>query len=198
MEEKFERVEKHLYRRQYQTAGGEWTTLYYARFKDWKGKNRTFSIGSNLKVAREELIKLEARNIRKEDFDQKPEPDPPEPERLTIGKYLPRFLETKKALPSCGFYEVCGKHLERLLGPLTLEGISRTKIAEYKQIRLAEPIQRHGNPVEGSLISKPGDHDLDRLVEPGGRGWRIGQDSRNKKAEGTGRSPGAREGTGCR
>ena len=30
--------------------------------------------------------------------------------------------------------------------------LTRTKIAEYKQLRLAEPIIRHGNPVQGSHV----------------------------------------------
>ena len=108
MNQKFERIEKHLYLRQYQTAGGEWSTLYYVRFKDWKGKHRAFPVGSELKTAREELTVYEARNIRRENFDlDKKKPDP-EPERLTIARYMPRFLETKKALPSYGFWKSCG------------------------------------------------------------------------------------------
>jgi hypothetical protein len=34
MNKKFECIEKHLYLRQYQTAGGEWSTLYYVRFEE--------------------------------------------------------------------------------------------------------------------------------------------------------------------
>ena len=30
MEQKFKQIERHLYKRQYQTAGGELTTHYYA------------------------------------------------------------------------------------------------------------------------------------------------------------------------
>jgi hypothetical protein len=33
-----------------------------------------------------------------------------------------------------------------------LDEITRSKIAGYKQLRLREPIQRHGNPVEGTLV----------------------------------------------
>ena len=54
MEQKFERIEKHLYRRQYQTASGDWSTLYYGIFTDWKKKRRTFSVGNNLEDARVE------------------------------------------------------------------------------------------------------------------------------------------------
>lgn len=79
---KFERIEKHLCLRQYQTAGGEWSTLYYARFKDWKGKHRTFPVGSKLNTARDELTVYEARNIRREDFDLDRKKAEPEPKRL--------------------------------------------------------------------------------------------------------------------
>ncbi len=50
-----QRLEKHLYKRQYQTACGDWSTFFYARFTDWKGKRRIFPLGSDLKTAREEL-----------------------------------------------------------------------------------------------------------------------------------------------
>jgi len=63
MKETFERVTerhggnsvlvKHFYRRQYRTAGGDWSTLYYARFKDSKGKQRMFPLGSKLEAARD-------------------------------------------------------------------------------------------------------------------------------------------------
>jgi hypothetical protein len=153
MHEKFERIEKHLYRRQYQTAGGEWSTLCYARFTDWKGKNRAFPVGSDLKTARDGLRVYEARNIRREDFDLDKKKTDPEPERLTVARYLPKFLETKKALPSYGFWKSCCSHLERLLGPIALDEITRAKIAEYKQLRLSEPINRHGNPVNREITS---------------------------------------------
>jgi hypothetical protein len=40
MKETFERVADHLYRRQYQTAGGEWRLKFYGIFTDWTGKRR--------------------------------------------------------------------------------------------------------------------------------------------------------------
>ena len=127
MKQTFECVEKHLYRRQYQTAGGDWSTLYYVIFTDWKKKRRTFPVGSDLKTARDECKVLEARNIRKEDFDIKVESDPPE--RLTIAKYLPVFLQTKKGTKSYGFWKSCASHVDRLLGSIPLDEITRSKMA---------------------------------------------------------------------
>ena len=61
MLQKFERIEKHLYRRQYQTAKGEVTMTYYVRFKDGRGKQRKFPLGSQLKTAREDLEEYRVR-----------------------------------------------------------------------------------------------------------------------------------------
>src|SRR5215467_6975726 len=69
MEIEVKRIDKNLYRRQYQTGNGEWTTLYYAAFVDWTGKRRTFALGADLKTARQELAVKRADNIRKKDFD---------------------------------------------------------------------------------------------------------------------------------
>jgi hypothetical protein len=103
-----------------------------------------------LKTARDECKVLEARNIRKDDFDIKVKLDPPE--RLTIAKYLPVFLRTKKGTKSYGFWKSCGSHVERLLGLIPLDEIMRSKMAEYKQLRLAEPITRRGKPVKATVL----------------------------------------------
>jgi len=55
MNQSFKRIAPHLYKRQYQAANGEWTTLYYGILVDWKGKRRSFPLGSELRTAREQL-----------------------------------------------------------------------------------------------------------------------------------------------
>jgi hypothetical protein len=55
-------------------------------------------------------------------------------------------------MPSHGFWKVCAGHLDRLLGSVPLDEVTRTRIAEYKQIRKAESIVRHGKPVEGTTV----------------------------------------------
>jgi hypothetical protein len=54
-QETFERVADHLYRRQYQTAAGEWRSKFYGIFTDWTGKRRKFALGANEKAARQGL-----------------------------------------------------------------------------------------------------------------------------------------------
>lgn len=162
MKEIFERVTErrgkvevpidHFYRRQYQTAAGDWRTSYYGIFTDWKGIRRKFPLGRELKAAKEGLALYEARNIKREDFDLDKVKAEPEPERLTVARYMPAFLATKKGLASYNFWKTCGAHIVRLLGALALEEVTRSTFVQYKQLRLTEPIIRHGNPVEGSKV----------------------------------------------
>jgi integrase len=152
-EKKFEQVEKHLYRRQYQTASGDWSTLFYAIFTCWDGRRRTFPLGDNLPGARDKLGVLHKRNDADYDFDADKIKKQPEPERLTVGGYVPEFMRSKNGMPSYNFWKVCTAHLDRLIGSVSLDEITRSRIAEYKQIRKTEPIIRHGKPVEGSKVS---------------------------------------------
>jgi hypothetical protein len=86
-------------------VSNRWRRLEHAvlrhLFTDWKKKRRTFPVGSDLKTVREECKVLEARNIRKEDFDIKADSEPPE--RLTIAKYLSVFLQTKRGRSHMAF-----------------------------------------------------------------------------------------------
>jgi integrase len=56
-------------------------------------------------------------------------------------------------MPSYNFWKVCCGHIERHLGSLPLEEVTRNTFGEYKALRKAEPIFRHGKPVEGSKVS---------------------------------------------
>ena len=70
MEQKLQRVARHLYRRQYQAASGDWTTLYYGRFVcRLKKKRRLFALGPDSGVAKDKLKKLEAQDVDRYYFD---------------------------------------------------------------------------------------------------------------------------------
>jgi len=73
MKDKFKRIERHLYKRQYLTGNGDWSTLYYGIFVDWKRKRRRFPLGSNLQGARDKLGRLHKRNDAEYDFDAEAE-----------------------------------------------------------------------------------------------------------------------------
>ena len=89
--ETFERVAEHLYRRQYQTAGGDWRSKFYGIFTDWKGKRRKFSLGTDEKNARQGLTIRLADNLKKVDFDK--ERDDRNARQLTFQRGL--FLVSK-------------------------------------------------------------------------------------------------------
>lgn len=152
-EKKFEQVEKHLYRRQYQTSDGNWSTLYYGIFTCWDGRRRTFPLGDSLAIARDRLGELRNLNGRRYDFDADKIKKQPEPERLTVGAYIPVFLKSKEGMPSYNFWKVCAAHVDRLIGSVALDEITRTRIKEYKQLRKQESIMRHGKPVKDSKVS---------------------------------------------
>ncbi len=70
MKQTFERIEKHLYCRQYQAAGGEWKTLHYASFVcRLKKKRRMLSLGSDLDEAHVALKRLDIQDAELHDFD---------------------------------------------------------------------------------------------------------------------------------
>jgi len=153
MDQKFERIEKHLYRRQYQTAGGDWSTLYYAIFTDWKRKRRCFPLGCQLKAAREQLQILEADNVKKKDFDgEKEEQRKAGIAGMTVAEWLDRYLDLMKNMPSWKTKKAQCTHLKRLLGSLPLRDVTKVRIMEYKNRRLSESLVRHGEPVEGTSI----------------------------------------------
>jgi integrase len=145
MNQKFERIEKHLYLRQYQTAGGEWSTLYYARFKDWKGRQRAFPLGSELKTAREELTIFEARNIRREDFDGD------KIRGMTLFSWIERFEQVKASKRSLSKDKESAAKIKAHFGNCPLENITTTTIEAYKQKRLTDTTKHGGAPKPATI-----------------------------------------------
>ena len=149
----FKREARHLFKRQYPVSSGDWSTLYYGVFKDWKGVLRKFPLGSKLKPAQEQLAILEADNVKKKDFDlEKIEQEKAKTKGMTLAEWLNRYLELTKHTPSSGTRNAQCAHLMRLMGSLQLSQVGKVKIMEYKQRRLSEPLMRHGEPVEGTRI----------------------------------------------
>src|SRR3990167_5122671 len=102
MDQKFERVGKHFFRRSYPVAGGNLSIIYYGIFTSkLKRKRRVFSLGSDLKQAREALKALEGRNVLREDFDkEREEREKAQVKAMTVGEWLNRYLELIKSKKS--------------------------------------------------------------------------------------------------
>jgi integrase len=153
MAEKFERVERHLYRRQYQMATGDWSTIYYGIFTDWQGKRRTFPLGNELGDARDKLGELRTMNKGRYDWDkEKAEREKAKVKAMTLAEWLDRYLELVRAMPSIKTKKAQCAQLKRLLGPLPLSEVTRARIMEYKNRRVSEPLIRHGKAVKGSRV----------------------------------------------
>ncbi len=149
----FKREARHLFKRQYPISSGEWSTLYYGIFKDWKRVLRKFPLGSELKPAQEQLAILEADNVKKKDFDlEKIELAKAKTQGMTLAEWLDRYLDLTKHTPSGETRHAQCAHLMRLMGSLPLSQINRVRIMEYKQRRLSEPLMRHRGPVKGTRI----------------------------------------------
>jgi integrase len=70
MKQQRKKIKRHLYEMSWQNSSSDWSKYYYAVFRcRLKGKDRRISLGSDLKVAKDLLVEIEARNVRKEDFD---------------------------------------------------------------------------------------------------------------------------------
>ena len=159
MEQKaiFDRVAPHLYKRQYQTASGEWSTIFYARFVcRLKGKRRLFALGADLRTAKEEMKVLEARNVRREDFDAAKVQEVNERNAaLTFSEWGKLYFAEKcnKQKRSIEWERCMFRNLESRLGSLALADIDEPVIDAYKNARLEDAIVRHGKPIENSRVS---------------------------------------------
>jgi hypothetical protein len=103
----WERVESQLYRLKHPTSTGEWTTRYYVRFKDWKGINRKFPAGTDLRGARTKKKILLGENARRTDFDKD------KTQNITLAQwgevYLTTFAKEKKSVAddACHIQHLC-------------------------------------------------------------------------------------------
>ena len=200
MSRTFQRVAKHLYKRQYRTAGGDWSTIFYARFTDWKGKRRILSLGSDLKTAREELKVLEARNIRREDFD-KDKPIEEKTGAMTFAEWGKKYPDQQGVKNKRSLNEEKGMirlHLSPFFGSTPLTQITRESLIRYIDKRMGETILRQGKASkkrvargtvsnelsllrrmlrvaarEGYQVSTPSFEDLIMRVKKGGRALTV-------------------------
>jgi integrase len=153
-EEEFKSIERHLFKRQYRTGTGDWSTKFYGIFTCWDGERRTFPVGDNLDDARDELGRLRSLDKGRYDFDaEKREKEKAKVKALTLGEYLDKtYLPLMIKTPSYPTKKAQCAHLGRLLGPLPLAEVTKLRILEYKKRRLSESIIRHGEAVEGTQV----------------------------------------------
>jgi len=121
-----ERISRHLYKR---------GALFYGVFTDWKKRRRTFPLGFELKAAKRELAVLEERNLRKEDFDVD------KIKGYTFSKWVERYLSLVKNKRSLERDVRSCKRMMRSFGGMAMSEITRARVMEYKNERLAEGLK---------------------------------------------------------
>lgn len=153
MEQKFQRVARHLYRRQYEAASGDWTTLYYGRFVcRLKKKRRLFALGPDSAVAKDKLKKLEAQDVDRYDFDldrqrveTKEKVRDGKSEPFTFSEWAekyPTFDDVKRKRSLSTDLVIIRLHLEPFFGPTLLTEITREGLCRYVDKRMGETLIR--------------------------------------------------------
>jgi integrase len=148
------RIAPHLWKKR-QAKSGEISIHYYARFRcRLKRKPRQIPLGSDLKVARDQLAKLLAKNIDRYDFDSEREQAKIRAqEKLRDGKATPftfaewaakypQLTEVKHKRSLADDLRILRLHLVPHFGALLLTDIKREALRRYLDQRLAEPIIR--------------------------------------------------------
>jgi hypothetical protein len=154
-QETFERVADHFYKRQYQTAGGEWRTKYSGIFVDWTGKRRKFALGTNEKAAREALSVLWGDNLKRVDFDAQKEIAREKGRRTTLAQWAELYFAemVNPSKRSIEWERTIYKRLEAYFGPMFLDEIDEAAIDDYRDKRRREPVTKHKKPVKGTRIA---------------------------------------------
>ena len=154
MEQNFERIAKHFYRRQYQTKAGEWMTLYYARLVcRLKNKRRVFPLGSDLREAKDKLKKIEAQDVDRHDFDLdrqrevKPKERDGKSEPFTFNEWAEKYstfddVKRKRSLPD--ELRMIRLHLKPFFGSMLLTEIAREGLCRYVDKRTGDTLIRCG------------------------------------------------------
>jgi uncharacterized nucleotidyltransferase DUF6036 len=112
-----------------------------------------FSLGSDLKTAKEELKVLEARNIRREDFDQ----DKPIEEKtgaMTFAGWVKKYPDQQGVKNKRSLNEEKGMirlHLTPFFGSTPLTRITRESLIRYIDNRVGETILRQGKASKKSV-----------------------------------------------
>jgi len=159
MKDRFKHIERHLYKRQYQTDNGDWSTLYYGIFVDWNGKRRRFPLGSNLQGARDKLGVLHKRNDAEYDFDAEAEKKKRNAVTYSTwadectAKQKAGAIITKRRKPlkeGALTREIASiSVLKRYFGDLPLTEINTEKIAGYVPWRTSQNLVRCGKAAKG-------------------------------------------------
>jgi len=160
MKDRFKCIERHLYKRQYQTNNGDWSTLYYALFTNWQGSRKPIPLGSNLERARDKLGVLHKRNDAEYDFEAEAQRKKKQPVmkysawadecmmKQKAGVVITRSRKQPKD-STLDRERASINPLKQYFGSLTLPEIDIEKIAGYVPWRTSQNLVRCGKVAKG-------------------------------------------------
>ncbi len=153
MEQKFRRIAPGLYRREYATASGDASVLYYGRlkYKGNGGKRTLFALGENEKEAKGDWQIIKVKNRRGEDLSEYKykKPEPKNTDALTFAEWADKYplqekIKDKRSLSADkGMIRL---HLKPFFGDVPLTGITRDMLIRYIGDRMEETLIRNGIP----------------------------------------------------
>ena len=138
-------------KRQYQTANGQWSTLYYGIFVDWKGIRRRFPLGDTLDDARDKLGEM--RTLNKGRYDWDVEKKKAKARGMSLFPWIEIFKELKANKRSLSKDKESAVKLKGYFGDCELAGITTSAIEAYKQKRLTEKT-KHGRTPKPATINR--------------------------------------------
>ena len=142
---------KHLYRRQYQNSKGEWQTIYYGIFTDWKGIRRKVTLGSDLQAAKDGLAIRLADNVNRVDFDAQRQKA--SEQGMTIAAWSKSYVQLEEVKKQRALNRTRDfiAAINRHMGDLLLTDVKREHLFRYRNERLQEHIIRAGKPAAKTI-----------------------------------------------
>ena len=133
------KLPRNLTRQKYVNKRGKLIYYYFAQFLDREGNNRKVPLGTNYKVARDQLLDVLAEHQRRR---------PPHGRSSTFADWAATYLSLVSSKSSADRDRQMVEHLKRFFGQMALSDITGTKILHYKNTRLASGLMRWGKQIE--------------------------------------------------
>jgi hypothetical protein len=157
------KTRQHLHEVSWQTNSGGWSRYYYAVFRcRLKKKNRRISLGCDLRVAKDQLAKIEAKNIDRYDFDidkqriqEKPRDGKATP--FTFAEWAdkyPALDDVKRKRSLCTDLILIRVHLKPFFGSCSPTEIERESLTRYVDRRSEQTLVRGAKGQSKKLVSR--------------------------------------------
>ena len=129
------KLPRNLSRQKYVTARGRTVYYYFAQFLDADGRNKKIALGTNYKVARDQLLDVLAENQKRRDYSGR---------EITLAEWTPVYLELVSHKASADRDRQSVRHLVGFFGDDALSDIRSTSSIRYRNHRMSQGVIRAG------------------------------------------------------